>query len=334
MNWQEAFLDYLIHDHVKRGGGELSENSLKANLQDVRHFARFAGGSFHPREMTAELVKAYFAWQDEIKAAARSRNRRLASLRNLVKFCLAEGWLDRDPTVRIKRRGLSQLPRRAKNDDEMVALQAVAQVSAHLKKSTRKYDLLGLRDKVIFGLFASAILRISEIEHADVDDLYLEQSTMRILGKGDVEGWIYLPDDLVADLREWLAKRPRGGQALITDWRGQRLSAGQIRRRLYQMADEAGVDVKPHDLRHTGIERILRTAMQGGGMPRWKAVEIAQLQARHLDKRTTEGYLRASWDEIRMVVGASVFGTLPATAKDMGADLIVEQDPRVVASVA
>jgi len=309
MSWQEQFLDYLIHDHVKRGGGELSENSLKANLQDVRHFAKFAGGSFHPRQMDAELVKSYFEWQDQIKAAARSRNRRLASLRNLVKFCLVEGWLDVDPTSRIRRRALSQLPRRAKNDDEMVALQAVAQVSAHLKKGTRKYDLLGLRDKVIFGLFSSAILRISEIEHADVEDLYLEQNSMRVLGKGDVEGWIFLDDNLVADLRDWLARRPQGGAALITDWKGQRLTAGQVRRRLYQMADEAGVTVQPHQLRHTGIERILRTAMQDG-MPRWKAVEIAQLQARHQDKRTTESYLRASWEEVALVCG-SLSATAP-----------------------
>lgn len=333
MNWQEQYLDYLIHDHVKKGGGELSANSLKANMQDVRHFVKFAGSAFHPREMSAELVKSYFAWQDEIKAAARSRNRRLASLRNLVKFCLAEGWLDRDPTVRIRRRGLSQLPRRAKNDDQIAALQVVAQVSAHLKKDTQKYDLLGLRDRVIFGLFNHGLLRISEIENADLDDLFLEQNTMRVLGKDDVEGWIYLHDDLVADLREWLARRPQGGRALVTDWKGQRLTSGQIRRRLYQIADEAGVQVKPHDLRHTGIERILRNAIQGGGMSRSKAVEIAQFQARHLDKRTTESYLRASWEEVRSVVGAPVGGLPATTAQDMGADLIVDQRSRAASSV-
>jgi len=305
--WQEQFLDYLIHDHVKRGGGELSENSLKANLQDVRHFAKFAGGSFHPRQMDAELVKRYFAWQDQIKAAARSRNRRLASLRNLVKFCLAAGWLDVDPTSRIRRVEYeAQVPHDINADDRR-KLERVVENKSHLRCNTERYGLYGLRDKVIFGLMNDAGLRIHEVVGLNVSDLR-SRKMIHVCGKGKRHGFVKVKQALFDDIQAWLDWRPApmqegADEPLITDLDGNRITTGQVRRRFKQIAKTAGVEANPHDLRHTFIYRTYDEAKKMGLLDPI-AMDFTRRQARHSDERTTRSYMRVRESEMDLLVEA------------------------------
>jgi integrase len=87
----------------------------------------------------------------------------------------------------------------------------------------------------------------------------------------------------------------------VTDWNGNRITTGQIRRRLYAIAEKAGVAVKPHDLRHTYIYRLMDQALEGD-RPLPAALDLVRQQACHGDARTTQSYLRARRSEIRNVV--------------------------------
>lgn len=109
-----------------------------------------------------------------------------------------------------------------------------------------------------------------------------------------------IDDELAHVLEHWSALRPQRATALVCDWNGSRLTTGQVRRRLYQMASKAGVTIRPHDMRHTRVEAIMRMALSNG-MPAEKALDVTATLAGHRDRRTTIGYLRASMSELALV---------------------------------
>jgi integrase/recombinase XerC len=166
-----------------------------------------------------------------------------------------------------------------------------------------KFALLGARDKALWSLFKNTTLRVEMITSLDVRDFDFAAGIFRVIAKGNVEQEFPINAELKEAIMEWLLVRPLGGEALITDWYGNRITTGQVRRRLDDVAAKAGVHVKPHDMRHTRIENRMRIAQQAG-MPFEKALDIVQTLAGHADKRTTMGYLRATFSELAMVNGA------------------------------
>lgn len=300
LHWQEAFAAWL-HDNNK------AAKTVEAYLQDVRHLARWfeqaQGRAFVLSELQRDQVRAYFDWQKATKAAVNSRNRRLASLRVLAQWAMQAGILADDPTERIARAEQRRLPPRAKEEAEYGDLVLAAASGIHLKRQTEKHTVLGIRDRAVFGLMGLAGLRIAEVAGLDVDDLRLEQGTIYVRGKGGVEGEVVIGQELQDILAGWMQVRPGCGRALITNWDGERISTGQIRRRVEMIGKAAGVDLKPHDLRHTYVYRLLDKFLQGG-MHLPVALDAVRLQARHGDTRTTMTYLRANYQQIKMAVEA------------------------------
>lgn len=300
IHWAEDFAAWL-HESGR------AAKTIEAYLQDLRHWARFFqrinGQGFAPELMNATDVKAYFAWQADIKAAPASRNRRLASLRVLVEWARESGRLDYDPTGSIRRARQSKLPPRAKTGPEFAQLEAVATAGEHLKRHTELYGVLGVRDQVVWGLFARAGLRIAEIAGLDLADLHLDENMIRVKGKGGVIGEVIIPDELVAEIHAWLKVRPGPGVSLVTDWHGGRITTGQIRRRVQAIGETAGVKVSPHDLRHTYVYRLL-DAFLNDGVHLPVALDAVRQQARHGSAQTTMLYLRARYEDIRSAVEA------------------------------
>ncbi len=111
IHWMEAFGLWLYRE------GKMPK-TIGAYLQDMRHFGRWYEGrtsqTFSPELLTRTDVQSYFEWQAVEKAKAKSRNRRLASLRMMVRWAMEERLLAEDPTAHQKRAKESRLPRRAK----------------------------------------------------------------------------------------------------------------------------------------------------------------------------------------------------------------------------
>jgi integrase/recombinase XerC len=300
LSWADAFAAWL-HEHDRR------PNTISAYLQDVRHFGAFFAQendqSFAPGMLNATDVKKYFARQDADKSVApSSRNRRLASLRVLVEWAVEAGVLEYDPTVSVKRVAVELTPR-DRTADEIQRLNASVAASSHLRYHTELHGWLGARDRVIWLLMRHAGLRIHEVAGLDVEDLDLEAGKIHVLGKGGKKAPVIISTMLIEQLASWLDQRPASTcRALISNWKGERLTTGQIRRRIKMLGQAADVNnLNPHDLRHNFVYATLdATLEQGLHMP--VAIDIARKQARHGDAKTTMMYLRSRESQIRAAV--------------------------------
>lgn len=300
IHWSEAFAAWL-YENGKR------PNTISAYAQDVRHFGQFFEGenhqTFEPRLLNATDVKKYFRWQDEAKdVAATSRNRRLASLKVLVAWAVEAGVLEYDPTVSIKRKSTETTPR-DRTAEEMVRLQAVAADGSHIRCAGDGHAWLAMRDRVLFALFADTGLRIHEIAQLRWEDVRFDEGRIHVMGKGGKKADVTVPSGLLSMLGSWRdLNQSLPTQSVLSDWNGERLTRGQIWRRIKMIGEAAGIhDLKPHDLRHQAVHQAVRIRV-AQGLSEAKALDAARRQLRHGDVKTTLGYSRVRESQIRMAV--------------------------------
>jgi integrase/recombinase XerC len=178
-------------------------------------------------------------------------SRKQSSLRTFYEHRVRMGRLDDSPAralMRPKRR--RSLPNVVGVDDVFALLQAPSDGST-----------AGLRDRCAFELLYGAGLRISELVGLDVKDLLDGLTAVRVLGKGGKERIV----PLVAKAREatqrYLERRRElgGGEALLLNRRGGRLTARSVARHLARYALACGTrrHVHPHALRHSFATHLL-----------------------------------------------------------------------------
>jgi integrase/recombinase XerD len=224
-------------------------------------------------------------------AAPTTLNRWLAAVRHFHKFCVREGIATSNPAALIDgpARGLS-LPK-ALAEDEVRAIVEAASGN----------DARGLRDRVELGLLYGAGLRVSELVSLDVDDVDLEDRTVRCLGKGEKERIVPIGGPAVTATRKYLrngrpelvsSKRPT--HALLLSARGGRLSRqsawGCVKRYAARVYPDRRV--YPHVLRHSYATHLVA---------RGADVRVVQEALGHARLSTTQVYTLVSRQKLRDV---------------------------------
>jgi integrase/recombinase XerD len=124
-----------------------------------------------------------------------------------------------------------------------------------------------VRDKAIFGLMVGAGLRVGEVATLLLDDLQPalapdEMSPLRVRGKGEKERIVWLTAQWHGLLANWLAVRPAvDNDFLFLNRLGCPLTVRGIQHRLQFHCRQAGVQLSPHQLRHTFSRRLAEQRM-------------------------------------------------------------------------
>ena len=288
----DRFLDHLA---VERG---LSKNTLEAYRRDLRRYLAFLAswGIEDVPAVTDEAVSAYVVQlassthDDGLLYRPASMARMLSSVRSFHRFEMREGVADRDPTVGIAP------PRPARSLPRPLAIDEVAR----LVEAPAAGEPVGLRDRAILEMLYGAGLRISELTGLDVDDVDLEEGSVRVLGKGGKEREVPVGRYAREAVTTYLTRaRPgfataRSRSALFLNQRGGRLTRQGISQLLQRHVKAAGIRrrVTPHTLRHSFATHLL----EGGA-----DVRVVQELLGHASVATTQIYTLVTQDHLREV---------------------------------
>jgi integrase/recombinase XerD len=290
---------YLDHLTVERG---LSPNTVAAYRRDLARYAAFLRSEAvtDARWADAQDVSAFVAalsastHDDGKPYRSSSVVRNLSSVRAFHRFCLREGEADRDPTVGVVRPRLPRtLPRPLSVEQ-----------TARLLVAPRPDSAAGLRDRAFLELLYGAGLRVSELVALDVDDVDLEEGSVRALGKGGKERDVPVGRFAVGALRAYLRDgRPslssaRSRSALFVNQRGGRLTRQGVAKLLAAAARRAGIRrrVSPHTLRHSFATHLL----EGGA-----DVRVVQELLGHASVATTQVYTLVTREHLLEVYATS-----------------------------
>ena len=223
--------------------------------------------------------------------SARSRARKVSSLRSFFSFLMRENLIEKNPAKDLESPKLpSSLPVHLTLDESAALLNAVSGAFA-------------VRDFAILTLFLNCGMRLSELVGIDLQALHGD--TLTVVGKGNKERTIYLNQACIDALTEYLKFRAKmtsikDRDALFISRNGTRISNRMVQTMVDNTLTKAGLDHKKfstHKLRHTAA-----TLMYQKGN-----VDIRSLQAilGHEQLSTTQIYTHIDDDKLRSAVASN-----------------------------
>lgn len=240
----------------------------------------------------------------ERKNTAKTRHRKLASLKVFYK-CLYRDLdlIPNDPTKDVDYPKMHEhLPKFLTLDDSIKLLQ-----------NMNDEDPYYYRDYCIITLFINCGMRLSELVGINLQDVDLDERTLRLLGKGDKERIIHINDACAAAIVQYIDERkpsPAEPNALFLSKRGTRIT----NRRVQQIVDNALKDsnldnqgYSTHKLRHTAATLMY----QHGNVDTLVLRDILG----HKSISTTEIYTHLSNESIKEAMDASPLANIQNSKK-------------------
>jgi len=277
----QTYLDYLI---IEKG---LSHNTILSYSEDLVRFLNFLEknkiDTVHEVDTTT-----IFAWLIDLAKhglSAKSRARHLISIRGFFKFLLNEKIIPANPlkNVDIPKTGLS-LPK-------FLTIQEVSDLldAPDIGKPRE------LRNSAMMEIMYGSGLRVSELIMLKLQDINLDASFVRVMGKGSKERMVPFGSHAADITRKWIKEgRPlllngistpylffvRGGKPMTRQGFWKILKG-------YGLLAKLSKNVTPHTLRHSFATHLL----EGGA-----DLRSVQTLLGHSDISTTQIYTHISRD--------------------------------------
>ncbi len=266
-----------------------SPNTLEAYRHDLGHLLAYC----HREEkdvlqMKLEDLQHFAAGIHELGIGPTSQARILSGVRSFYRWLLLDGRIDADPTE------LLESPRLGEHLPEVLTTAEVDQLEASIDRSKPE----GQRNRAIIEVLFSCGLRVSELTHLRLSDLFLDEGYIRVMGKGSKERLVPISNRAVHELELWFYDRNlmtiKAGEEdyVFLNRRGAHLTRTMILIMVKRQAEAAGIQktISPHTLRHS-----FATALLEGGAD----LRVIQAMLGHEDIGTTEIYTHIDTTTLR-----------------------------------
>ncbi len=288
----KEFKDYLI------GEKNASQHTISAYLNDLTQFEIFLRETGHActnsqiqiEQIDRLAIRSFMGQLYEKSNSGASMGRKLSTLRSFFNFLCREGHIKTNiiKTIPIPKK-TNRLPSYLSVDEVFRLLD--------LPKAT---SFAGARDKAIFEMFYDTGIRISELVKLSLEDLKIEQQTVKVLGKGKKERILPFGKKTTAVIKSYLQFRadhikkmtpPSDSPGLFLNQRGQTISTRGVRKIMnqYIRANNFPKNISPHSLRHTFATHMLEAGAD---------LRAIQEMLGHASLSTTQKYTHLTVDRL------------------------------------
>jgi integrase/recombinase XerD len=220
---------------------------------------------------------------------ASSQSRIVSGIRSFFKYCLTEKITEKDPTL------LLEAPKNKRSLPDVLTMDEIEGMIAQIDLSKPE----GMRNKAIIETLYSCGLRVSELTHLKISQLYLDIGFIRVIGKGDKERLVPIANTAIhfirvymKDYRVHLTPKPGNEDILFLNRRGAALSRVMVFLIIKELADKAHIHktISPHSLRHSFATHLI----EGGA-----DLRAVQEMLGHASITTTEIYTHLDREFLR-----------------------------------
>jgi len=266
-----------------------SPNTVDAYLRDVQKLLSYlAEEGVAVEEVRLSHLQHFAAGLHDLGIGAVSQCRILSGVRSFFRYLQTEGYITDDPTE------LLESPQTGRHLPDVLSTEEIDRMEAAVDLS--KWE--GHRNRAIIEVMFSCGLRVSELTHLKLSDIYADEGYLRIMGKGSKERLVPISGSALAELELWYDTRchmdiRRGEEDYVfLNRRGSHLTRTMILIIVKRLAQEAGIQktVSPHTLRHS-----FATALLEGGAN----LRAIQAMLGHESIGTTEIYTHIDTTTLR-----------------------------------
>lgn len=267
----------------------LSPNTVHAYLADVNKLFQFlAEEKIHPYDATLENLETFSASLRDVGIQARSQARILSGIRSFYHYLIMEDFLESDPSE------LLESPQIGLHLPEVLTIEEIDTLIGSIDLSSNE----GQRNRTILEMLYSCGLRVSELCHLKISDLYLDEGFIKVEGKGSKQRLVPISPRAIQELRLYFIDRnlttikPGFEDFVFISKRGKNISRIMVFHIIKELADAIGLqkNISPHTFRHSFATHLL----EGGANLR-----AIQCMLGHESIGTTEIYTHMDTHRLR-----------------------------------
>jgi len=293
MKWSTHIKDYKLYLQIERG---LSKNTIISYSKDVEKL-QFYVEKYELQTsaitISKETIKE-FIYDASKKIKAGSQARLISGLRNFFDYMVFEDYRKTNPT------DLLESPKIGRKLPDTLSVKEIDQLIASINET----DNLGLgtRNKVLIECLYSLGLRVSELVHLKMSDLFFEEGFVRIIGKGNRERFVPIYKDTQGLITYYLQEiRPKvissqtNSEAIFLNRRGNPLTRNMIFMIVKKLAAQHGIkkNISPHTFRHSFASHLLENGAD---------LRMIQEMLGHESITTTEIYLHLDSQKLSKII--------------------------------
>jgi len=258
-----------IHNFVEHFLGQfISKDTKRAYLKDLSSFFQFFSQLgepiTNPSNIRPKHFEVYRDYLTDKKQSSATINRRLVGIRSFIKWCLASGYIQKNPLDLIKLPKVqTENPTQALDDHEALAIMNAPDLTKP-KEITHRLVLV-----LLFKLG----LRRGELSKIKKQDIQYTRGhcTLKIRGKGSKIRILPLPESVKEEIDQYLElKQSQGIIIEAEDYLVQihakkkslkPINGSTIFRLVVRYAKQLGIErkISPHSCRATVISHLLDT---------------------------------------------------------------------------
>jgi len=272
----------LYHEYLVKKGK--SPHTIKNYISDLMQFQKWfeesTGEQFSPGKITEIDVRSYRSYLINIRQLKPSSiKRKLEAIRKFLDWTVKQDIISKNPAKEVEAPASVTLPPRSLSEKDFF----------RLRRSFYKGG--NERDIAIFEVLANTGIRVSELCSLKLSDVQISERKGKLIvryGKGQKYREVPLNSDARKALNEYLKSRAdENNERLFLGERGPLTPSG-VFRIIKRYARDAGVEVSPHQLRHTFARRLLQSGAD--------IVTVQQILG-HANLNTTAVYLKPGYGE-------------------------------------
>lgn len=253
-----------------------SEKTIDQYYRIVCDFLKAIGK--HIKKILTGDIRYYLArYLTDRKVQKSTLDNQRRGLSAFFGWLATEGYIDKNPMLRVKRIKADYKIKKAFSDMEVEQLREAANTA---------------KEKALIEFLLSTGCRVTEVSRLHVQDIDFSKKECVVYGKGNKERKVYLTDKCLFYLNLYLTTRNEESTSLFTNRNHYGMTKGNIETLLRKIGKRAGVDkVHPHRFRRTFATNAINK-----GMP----VQYVQKILGHKSLNTTMIYCNLDEDNIKM----------------------------------
>ncbi len=275
-NLKEYIEIYLLTEY------NTSLNSRNSYKYDLINFARFFNKDI--TYLKKEDIQEYLRKERTKKAKTKAHH--LTSINNFYKYLVDNNKIRINPCEDIKMPKLEKKLPVYLTEEEVNNLLDIGTSSA--------YDL---RNKAMLELLYASGIRISELCNLEMNNLYLEDKTIKVMGKGSKERIVPINDYAIKALNDYISfgreelLGSKDSEYVFISSRHTKITRQAFFKFLKELCDKKGIkkNISPHILRHSFATHLLNNGAD---------LRIVQELLGHSDIATTQIYTHVTNEKL------------------------------------
>lgn len=291
MKWNDSIIDYSHFLKIERG---LSFHTIQNYLRDVKKLISFLEKEYKhssPIEINEEVIQK-FVYEIAKEISPRSQARIISGLRSYFDYLIFENYRESNPT------DLIEAPKIGVKLPDTLSEQEINSLISAIDLSKGE----GERNRAMLETMYSCGLRVSELIHLKISDLFFDEGFIKIVGKGNKERFVPIHFRAqkyiimyMNEIRTLLSIKKGFEDTLFLNRRGKSLSRQMIFMILKDLAIKINLNKKisPHTFRHSFATHLLKNGAD---------LRAIQQMLGHESITTTEVYVHLDTSYLKKIV--------------------------------